>query len=107
MIEAVTDGSIFKRADPETLKGLRASGFVVDQTENKLTFASCISGADKLTDALVLHEIAENFELLCLVFGDFVKPFFRHNGQIGISPLGIAFIVGACISKPHEMTDTP
>ena len=71
MIEALTDGSIFKGADPETLEGLCASSLVVDKTEDQLTLASCIGGADKLGDALVLHEIAENFELLCLILWNF------------------------------------
>ena len=107
MIEALTDGSILKRTDPETLEGFCASGFVVDQTENQLAFASCIGSADKLGDALVLHEIAENLELLCLVLRNFVKPFLRYDGQISVPPLGIAFIIETGISKPHEMTDTP
>ena len=107
MIEALTNGSVLKGADPETLEGLGASSLVVDQTENQLTFASCIGGADKLSDALVLHEITQHLELLRFVLRNFKKPFLRHDGEIIVSPLGIAFIVGACISKPHEMTDTP
>ena len=107
MIEALTNGSVLKGADPETLEGLGASSLVVDQTENQLTFASGIGGADKLSDALVLHEITQHLELLRFVLRNFKKPFLRHDGEIIVSPLGIAFIVGACISKPHEMTDTP
>ena len=66
-----------------------------------------IGGADKLGDALVLHEITQHLKLLRFVLRNFKQPFLRHDGKIVISPLGIAFIVGACISKPHEMTDTP
>lgn len=107
MTETLADGSILKGADPETLEGLRASGFVVDKPENQLTFASGIGGADKLGDALVPHEITQHLELLRFILRNFKKPFLRHDGQIIVSPLGIAFIVGACIRKPHEMTDTP
>ena len=107
MIEALSNGSVLKGADPETLKRFPASGFVVNKPEDKLTLASCIGCTDKLGDALILHEIAENLELLRFVLRNFIQPFLRHNGKIVISPLGKAFIVGACISKPHEMTDTP
>ena len=107
MTEALADGSILKGADPETLEGLCASDFVVDEPENQLTLASGIGGADKLGDALIPHEITQHFELLRLILRNFKKPFLRHDGEIVVSPLGIPFIVGACIRKPHEMTYTP
>ena len=57
MLEAFADGGVLQRADPQTLKGLGASGFVVDQPEDQLTLASCVGCADKLGDALVLHDV--------------------------------------------------
>ena len=79
MIEALFDSRIFKGTDPETLERFGASSLVVDQTENKLTLASCIGGADKLGDALVLHEITQHLELLRFVLWNFKKPFLWHN----------------------------
>ena len=55
----------------DAIEGLCASSLVVDKTEDQLTLASWIGGADKLGDALVLYEIAENFELLCLILWNF------------------------------------
>ena len=107
MIEAFADGGVLQRADPQTLEGLGASGFVVDQPEDQLTFASCIGCADKLGDALVLHESGQHLELLGFVLRDLKHPAFRNNGQIVISPLGIPLIVGAGVCQLHQMTEAP
>ena len=107
VIEALSDSSVLKRADPQTLERLCASGFVVDKPKNQLALASGIRRTDKLGDALVCHKITQDSELLRLVLWDLKTPLLRDNGQIVISPLGIAFIVGDCIRKPHQMTDAP
>ena len=107
MGKAFTDGRIFKGADPETLERLGASGIVINQTEDQLALASCIGSADQLVDALVVHEAAQHTELFLFVLGDFIQPVLRHDGQIGVPPLGVAFIVGACIGKPYQMTYAP
>lgn len=39
MSESLPDGRVFKGADPEALEGLGATGLVVDQPEDQLTFA--------------------------------------------------------------------
>ena len=107
MIEALTDGGVLQRADPQTLEGLGASGFVVDQPEDQLTLASCIGCADQLGDALVLHESGQHLELLCFVLRDLKHPAFRNNRQIVIPPLGIPLIVGAGVCQLHQMTEAP
>ena len=107
MIEAFADGGVLQRADPQTLEGLGASGFVVDQPEDQLTLASCIGCADQLGDALVLHERGQHLELLCFVLRDLKHPAFRNNGQIVIPPLGIPLIVGAGVCQLHQMTEAP
>ena len=107
MIEAFADGGVLQRADPQTLEGLGASGFVVDQPEDQLTLASCIGCADQLGDALVLHESGQHLELLCFVLRDLKHPAFRNNGQIVIPPLGIPLIVGAGVCQLHQMTEAP
>ena len=107
MIEAFADGGVLQRADPQTLEGLGASGFVVDQPEDQLTLASCIGCADQLGDALVLHESGQHLELLGFVLCDLKHPVFRNNGQIVIPPLGIPLIVGAGVCQLHQMTEAP
>ena len=107
MIEAFADGGVLQRADPQTLEGLGASGFVVDQPEDQLTLASCIGCADQLGDALVLHESGQHLELLCFVLRDLKHPVFRNNGQIVIPPLSIPLIIGAGICQLHQMTEAP
>ena len=107
MIEAFADGGVLQRADPQTLEGLGASGFVVDQPENQLTLASCIGCTDKLGDALVLHERGQHLELLCFVLRDLEHPVLRNNGQIVIPPLSIPLIVGAGVCQLHQMTEAP
>ena len=107
MIEAFADGGVLQRADPQTLEGLGASGFVVDQPEDQLTLASCIGCADQLGDALVLHERGQHLELLGFVLCDLKHPAFRNNGQIVIPPLGIPLIVGAGVCQLHQMTEAP
>ena len=107
MIEAFADGGVLQRADPQTLEGLGASGFVVDQPEDQLTLASCIGCADQLGDALVLHKSGQHLELLCFVLCDLEHPVFRNNGQIVIPPLGIPLIVGAGVCQLHQMTEAP
>ena len=107
MPEALADGGVLQRADPQTLEGLGASGFVVDQPEDQLTLASCIGCADQLGDALVLHESGQHLELLCFVLRDLKHPAFRNNGQIVIPPLGIPLIVGAGVCQLHQMTEAP
>ena len=107
MLEAFVDGGVLQRADPQTLEGLDASGFVVDQPEDQLTLASCIGCADKLSDALVLHERRQHFELLGFVLRDLEHPAFRNNGQIVVPPLGIPLIVGAGVCQLHQMTEAP
>ena len=107
MIEAFADGGVLQRADPQTLEGLGASGFVVDQPEDQLTLTPCIGCADKLSDALVLHERGQHLELLCFVLRDLKHPVLRNNGQIVIPPLGIPLIVGAGVCQLHQMTEAP
>ena len=107
MVEAFADGGVLQRADPQTLEGLGASGFVVDQPEDQLTLASCIGCADQLGDALVLHESGQHLELLGFVLCDLEHPVFRNNGQIVIPPLGIPLIVGAGVCQLHQMTEAP
>ena len=107
MIEAFADGGVLQRADPQTLEGLGASGFVVDQPEDQLTLASCIGCADQLGDALVLHKRGQHLELLGFVLCDLEHPAFRNNGQIVIPPLGIPLIVGAGVCQLHQMTEAP
>ena len=107
MVEAFADGGVLQRADPQTLEGLGASGFVVDQPEDQLTLASCIGCADQLGDALVLHESGQHLELLCFVLRDLEHPAFRNNGEIVIPPLGIPLIVGAGVCQLHQMTEAP
>ena len=107
MVEAFADGGVLQRADPQTLEGLGASGFVVDQPEDQLTLASCIGCADQLGDALVLHKSGQHLELLCFVLCDLEHPVFRNNGQIVIPPLGIPLIVGAGVCQLHQMTEAP
>ena len=107
MPEALTDSGVLQRADPQTLEGLGASGFVVDQPKDQLTLAPCIGCADQLGDALVLHESGQHLELLCFVLRDLKHPAFRNNGQIVIPPLGIPLIVGAGVCQLHQMTEAP
>ena len=107
MLEAFADGGVLQRADPQTLEGLGASGFVVDQPEDQLTLTPCIGCADKLSDTLVLHERGQHLELLCFVLRDLKHPAFRNNGQIVIPPLGIPLIVGAGVCQLHQMTEAP
>ena len=107
MIEAFADGGVLQRADPQTLEGLGASGFVVDQPEDQLTLTPCIGCADKLSDTLVLHERGQHLELLCFVLRDLKHPVLRNNGQIVIPPLGIPLIIGAGVCQLHQMTETP
>ena len=107
MIEAFADGGVLQRADPQTLEGLGASGFVVDQPEDQLTLTPCIGCTDKLSDTLVLHERGQHLELLCFVLRDLKHPAFRNNGQIVIPPLGIPLIVGAGVCQLHQMTEAP
>ena len=107
MGKALPDCAIFQRTDPQALKGLCATGFVVDQPENQLALASCIGGADKLGHTLIAHEVAQHLELLLLVLRDFKQPFLRDDGEIAVPPFGKALIVGACVRKPHKMTDAP
>ena len=107
MGKSLTDGSVFKGADPEALEGLGASDLMINQTEDQLALASCIGIADQLSDALVIHEAAQHTELPLFVLGNFIQPFLRYDGQIGVPPLGIAFIIGACIGKPYQMTHAP
>ena len=107
MPEALTDSRVLQRADPQTLEGLGASGFVVDQPEDQLTLASCIGCTDQLGDALVLHESGQHLELLGFVLCDLEHPVFRNNGQIVIPPLGIPLIVGAGVCQLHQMTEAP
>ena len=106
-IEALADSGILQRADPQTLEGFGASGFVVDQPEDQLTLASCIGCADQLGDALFLHESGQHLELLCFVLCDLEHPVLRNNGQIVIPPLGIPLIVGAGVCQLHQMTEAP
>ena len=107
MLEALTDSRVLQRADPQTLEGLGASGFVVDQPEDQLTLAPCIGCADKLSDALVLHERGQHLELLGFFLRDFKHPAFGNNGQIVIPPLGIPLIVGAGVCQLHQMSEAP
>ena len=107
MLEAFANGGVLQRADPQTLEGLGASGFVVDQPEDQLTLTPCIGCADKLGDALVLHESGQHLELLGFVLRDLKHPAFRNNGQIVIPPLGIPLIVGAGVCQLHQMTEAP
>ena len=107
MGKALSDCAVFQRADPQALERLRATGFLVDQPENQLALASCIGGADKLGHTLITHKVTQHLELLLLVLRDFKQPFLRDNGEIAVPPFGKAFIIGACIRKPHHMTNTP
>ena len=107
MLEAFADGGVLQRADPQTLEGLGASGFVVDQPEDQLTLTPCIGCADKLSDTLVLHERGQHLELLCFVLRDLKHPVLRNNGQIVIPPLGIPLIIGTGVCQLHQMTETP
>ena len=107
MGKALPDCAVFQRADPQALERLRATGFLVDQPENQLTLAPRIRGADKLGHTLIAHEVAQHLELLLLVLRDFKQPFIRDDGEIAVPPLGKALIVGACVRKPHKMTNAP
>ena len=107
MGKALSDCAVFQRADPQALERLRATGFLVDQPENQLALASCIGGADKLGHTLITHKVTQHLELLLLVLRDFKQPFLRDNGEIAVPPLGKALIVGACVRKPHKMTNAP
>ena len=107
MGKALSDCAVFQRADPQALERLCATGFVVDQTKNQLALAPRIGGADKLGHTLIAHEVAQHLELLLLVLRDFKQPFLRDDGEIAVPPFGKALIVGACVRKPHKMTDAP
>ena len=41
------------------------------------------------------------------VLRNFKQPILRDYGEIAVPPFGKALIIGACIRKPHKMTDTP
>ena len=107
MGKALSDCAVFQRADPQALERLRATGFLVDQPENQLALAPRIGGADKLGHTLIAHEVAQHFELLLLVLRDFKQPFLRDDGEIAVPPFGKALIIGACVRKPHKMTNAP
>ena len=107
MGKALSDCAVFQRADPQALERLRATGFLVDQPENQLALAPSIGGADKLGHTLIAHEVAQHLELLLLVLRDFKQPFLRDDGEIAVPPFGKALIVGACVRKPHKMTNAP
>ena len=107
MGKALPDCAVFQRADPQALERLRATGFLVDQPENQLALAPRIGGADKLGHTLIAHKVTQHLELLLLVLRDFKQPFLRDNGEIAVPPLGKALIVGACVRKPHKMTNAP
>ena len=107
MGKALPDRVVFQRADPQALERLRATGFLVDQPENQLALAPRIGGADKLGYTLIAHEVAQHLELLLLVLRDFKQPFIRDDGEIAVPPFGKALIIGACVRKPHKMTNAP
>ena len=107
MGKALSDCAVFQRADPQALERLRATGFLVDQPENQLALAPRIGGADKLGHTLIAHKVTQHLELLLLVLRDFKQPFLRDDGEIAVPPFGKALIVGACVRKPHKMTNAP
>lgn len=107
MLEAVPDRAVFKGTDPQSLKGLSASGFLIDQTEYQLTLTPSIRRAHKLGDTLVLHESRQHFELLHFVLRDFIQPFLRYNGQIVVSPFGVPLVIHRRIGKADQMADAP
>ena len=107
MGKTLSDFTVFQRTDPQALERLRATGFLADQPENQFTLAPCIRSTDKLSYTLIAHEVTQHLELFLLVLRDFKQPFIRDDGEITVPPLGKALIVGACVRKPHKMTDAP
>ena len=107
MVNALSDCAVFQRADPQAFERLRATGFLVDQPKNQLALAPRIGGADKLGYTLIAHKVTQHLELLLLVLRDFKQPFLRDDGKIAVPPLGKALIIGACVCKPHQMTNAP
>ena len=107
MVKALSDCAVFQRADPQAFERLRATGFLVDQPKNQLALAPRIGGADKLGYTLIAHKVTQHLELLLLVLRDFKQPFLRDDGKIAVPPLGKALIIGACVCKPHQMTNAP
>ena len=106
-IEALTDGVILHRGNPQTLHGFRTAGEIVHGAEYELALASCVAGVDNLTDIAPLHQRREQVKLLFLVPPHRVTPGFGDNGKVCVAPLSIFLVVHLGGGKLRQMSKTP
>ena len=105
--KALSDGCILHAGNPEPLHRFRATGHLVDETENQFSLPTCIGRGGHTVHIRAVEQRAHNFKLLFLFVRDNELPRLGQDGQIFILPLAVFFIVLTRFRKGHQMPDAP
>ena len=105
--KALPDGGILHAGNPEPLHRFRATGHLVDETENQFSLPTCIGRGGHTVHIRAVEQRAHNFKLLFLFVRDNELPRLGQDGQIFILPLAVFFIVLTRFRKGHQMPDAP
>ena len=105
--KALPDGGILHAGNPEPLYRFRATGHLVDETENQFSLPACIGRGGHTIHIGAVEQGTQNFKLLFLLVRDNELPRLGQDGQIFVPPLAVFFIVLARLGKGHQMPDAP
>ena len=107
VIEALPDGRVLHRGDPQPGERLLAVRHLIDQPENEFTLPSGVAGVDQLGDILPVHEALQVLEGVLLVLHQHIAEGLRQDGQIVIPPFLVAGVIARRIHRGHQMSHTP
>ena len=105
--EALPDGGVLHRRNPEPLKRLFALALMVDEAEDQLALPSGVGGLHDGGDILPAHQLLQHLELLLGGHGHLIPPLLRQDGQVLQPPLGVGLAVSLRLGQLHQMTYAP
>ena len=105
--EALPDGLVGHRRDPQPLDRLCALRHLIDVAEDQLALARAVRRADDRADPRAVHQLAHDLKLRARVRQHLERYALRQHRQVGHAPLAVALVHLARLAQRDEVPDRP
>ena len=107
VIHTLTDRAVLHRGNPQSFNGFLAAGHFINQTENELTFASCVTSIDDGIHVGAVNQGTEIFKGRLLARGDHIAEGLGENGKVVIAPFLEILVISRRVHRGNKVAHAP
>ena len=105
--ETFPDCAVLHRRDPQPFHRFAASGHVIHQPEDQLTFPAGITGIDDGIHVGTVHQGTKVLVGILLAGDKNIAERLREDGEIIIAPFFQTLVITSGVHRGHQMTHAP